>query len=370
MGEEEYAYEAALEIIARKTETKATEVNFNRPQCRALTRIPPELGELQTLTVVDLGDTRITELSPLAGLTELQNLWLNQTGVSDLSPLAGLTGLKNLRLDRTEVKDLRPIRGAEGLVNGNWGLRFDDTPATRMDAELLRLSQLKDNSQRGCETLAYLNSLPPWPEPYTPTARPDGKPPQPIGGDVDHGQTPAKPRQAPVRAEPPMSRGAVMVKTSATQIKFLLREPQMTQMTAQGVAEHIRAALGEARSRTNDLPEALLALEGVADALQELGAARIGPKDKNRIEELQLRIAYLEASLEKLTEELNAAKAAVKSDGFGASFSKESGVQAAQLLGQLTRFGIVGGMLFFIGTNNTLAARFIEAWAAASKFLK
>jgi internalin A len=31
------------------------------------------------------------------------------------------------------------------------------------------------------ETLAYLRSLPPWPEPYTPAATPDGSPPQPIG---------------------------------------------------------------------------------------------------------------------------------------------------------------------------------------------
>ena len=167
-----------------------------------------------------------------------------------------------------------------------------------------------------------------------------------------------------------MSRGAVKVKTSATQIKFLLREPQMTQMTAQGVAEHIRVALRDVRSRTNDLPEALLALEGAADALQGLGAARIGPKDKNRVEELQLRIAHLEASLEKLTEELNAAKAAAKSDGFGAHFSKEAAGEVARTLGFVGRLGAVAGAVFFIGPNNPIAASFIAAWAAASKLVK
>jgi hypothetical protein len=249
-------------------------------------------------------------------------------------------------------------------------LYFFDTPATAQDAELDRLAGILDHEYRTRDTLTYLKTLPPWPEPYMPKATADGSPPLPIGGDVDHGQTPAKPRQAPARTEPPMSRGVVKVKTSATQIRFLLREPQMTQMTAQGVAEHIRAALGEARRRTNDLPEALLALEGVAEALQGLGAARIGAKDKNRVEELQLRISHLEASLEKLTEELTAAKAATKSDGFGAHFSKEAAGEIARTLGFVARLGAVGGAVYLIGPGNPIAASFIAAWAAASKLVK
>ena len=46
------------------------------------------------------GITALSDLSPLAGLTSLQGLWLNGcTALSDLSPLAGLTGLQQLWLD-------------------------------------------------------------------------------------------------------------------------------------------------------------------------------------------------------------------------------------------------------------------------------
>jgi Leucine-rich repeat (LRR) protein len=225
MSAEDDAYEAALKIIAHAREAEENVVSFDVPAFRALTRIPPELGRLDKLQIVYLGETqisdltplaemkalwlltlnatRVSDLSPLAGLTGLRDLDLDQTkvsdlsplagltgltglsvsrtGVSDLSPLAGLAGLVSLLLDWTRVIDLRPICGAVGLAKGRSGLRFADTPATQADEELLRLSQIEDDAQRSRETLAYLNSLPPWPEPYTPKARPDGRPPQPIG---------------------------------------------------------------------------------------------------------------------------------------------------------------------------------------------
>ncbi|MCF8486302.1 MAG: hypothetical protein K9G71_13905 [Rhodobacteraceae bacterium] len=322
------------------------------------------LANLTGLETLVLQGTQITDLAPLATLNRLQALGLEGTRVADIAPLGNLTRLESLWLQGTQITDLRPIRDLpfkwDSLPSG---LSFGDTPATARDAELARMAGIEDDKRRTRDTLAYLKTLPPWPQPYTPRARPDGKPPQPIGGDAEHEQT-------GLRAEPPISRSAVKVRTSAIQIKFLLREPQMTQTTAQGVAEQIRVALREVRSRTNDLPEALLALEGVAEALQGLGAARIGPKDKNRVEELQLRIAHLEASLEKLTEELKAAKAAKASDGFGAHFSKEAAGEIARTLGFLGRLGAVAGAVYFIGPNNPIAASFIAAWAAASKLVK
>jgi len=47
------------------------------------------------------------------------------------------------------------------------------------------LAEIDDNQSRTRQALAYLNTLPPWPEPYTPKARPDGLPPVPIGGTVE-----------------------------------------------------------------------------------------------------------------------------------------------------------------------------------------
>jgi len=53
--------------------------------------------------VLDLSDTDVSDLSPLARLTGLRTLGLYGTKVSDLSPLAGLTGLQSLYLSGTKV---------------------------------------------------------------------------------------------------------------------------------------------------------------------------------------------------------------------------------------------------------------------------
>ncbi|ETD87512.1 hypothetical protein U716_00710 [Rhodobacter capsulatus B6] len=83
-------------------------------------------------------------------------------------------------------------------MHGHGGVEFSDCEATRRDAELTRLSDIDDDTIRTRETLAYLNTLPPWPEPYLPKARPDGKPPEWIGlGDGD--RPPLSPSPIPGR---------------------------------------------------------------------------------------------------------------------------------------------------------------------------
>jgi len=144
-----------------------------------------DLGPLAALSGLEwlfLAQTQVSDLGPLAALSRLQMLWLDQTSVSDLGPLARLTGLQDLTLSRTQVADLRPLLGLERLgTDGREGLTFTDTPATARDATLARLAGIKDRETRARETHAYLRSLPPWPEPYTPAATPDGTPPRPIG---------------------------------------------------------------------------------------------------------------------------------------------------------------------------------------------
>ena len=70
------------------------------------------LTELQELY---LGDTQVRDLSPLAGLTKLHRLFLNNTQIRDLSPLAGLTKLERLNLSDTQVQDLSPLAGLTEL---------------------------------------------------------------------------------------------------------------------------------------------------------------------------------------------------------------------------------------------------------------
>ena len=145
----------------------------------------PPLAGLSALRSLGLNQTQVTDLTPLAGLSELETLWLRETQVSDLAPLAGLARMADLDLTGAPVRDLRPLRDMPDLGTGKakWqrGLTFENTTACALDAELARLSEIEDNETRARETLAYLNALPPWPEPYTPQARPDGALPEAIG---------------------------------------------------------------------------------------------------------------------------------------------------------------------------------------------
>ncbi|MFN9090093.1 MAG: hypothetical protein ACK5V0_00920, partial [Alphaproteobacteria bacterium] len=124
------------------------------------------LAALTALRWLSLTRTAVSDLAPLAALPALQMLSLGHTAVSDLAPLAGLAGLQDLGLDGCQVADLRPIRGLAKLgTNRPPGLSFQDTPATRADGTLARLARIEDAEDRARDTLAYLNTLPPWPEP-------------------------------------------------------------------------------------------------------------------------------------------------------------------------------------------------------------
>ena len=83
------------------------------------------------LTGLYLGDTHvegegwinsnsIEDLSPLAGLTNLTGLTLNQNDITDLSPLAGLTNLIWLDVGGNNVSNISPVSGLINLT----GLRF------------------------------------------------------------------------------------------------------------------------------------------------------------------------------------------------------------------------------------------------------
>lgn len=58
---------------------------------------------------------RVSDLTPLAGLTKLQKLNLSDNEVSDISPLAGLSELTTLGLANNRVSDLSPLSGLEKL---------------------------------------------------------------------------------------------------------------------------------------------------------------------------------------------------------------------------------------------------------------
>ncbi|MDV7143173.1 hypothetical protein R3X27_10810 [Tropicimonas sp. TH_r6] len=172
-----------------------TEISFDGPAFRALERFPPELARLEGLRYASLSQNSVSDLSALSGHTGLQILWffssavsnlnalsdptglrflyLSQSSVSELPVMAGLEELEALMLDGTNVLDLRPLRWLPKLGTDEFQrLTFHDTPATAADTELARLSEIKGEKERARETLAYLNSLPPWPAPLHPRRPP------------------------------------------------------------------------------------------------------------------------------------------------------------------------------------------------------
>ena len=83
------------------------------------------LEKLTKLDRLDLGRTKVKDLSPLKGLTRLTELMLDSAPVEDLSPLSGMKDLEKLSINKTMVKDVSPLAGLKKLKF----LYVADTPA-------------------------------------------------------------------------------------------------------------------------------------------------------------------------------------------------------------------------------------------------
>ncbi len=129
-----------------------------------VTNIHP-IADLTALMSLWLSNTNVADITPVERFAKLQSLGLGELQIGDIMPLAGLEALQALDLSGTQVADLRLLRNMAKLGgHKNTGLWFYHTPALR-DPELARLSEIEDDQTRTKETLAYLRTLPPWPEP-------------------------------------------------------------------------------------------------------------------------------------------------------------------------------------------------------------
>ena len=75
------------------------------------------LASLSNLTALSIQSTELSDLSPLAGLSNLTTLSIQSTELSDLSPLAGLSNLTNLSIESNALSDLSPLAGLSNLTN-------------------------------------------------------------------------------------------------------------------------------------------------------------------------------------------------------------------------------------------------------------
>ncbi len=79
-----------------------------------ITDLSPVAG-LTNLQILDFYSTQITDLSPLSNLFNLQQLDCESTQVSDLSSLSNLFNLQQLNCSRTQVSDLSPLSNLANL---------------------------------------------------------------------------------------------------------------------------------------------------------------------------------------------------------------------------------------------------------------
>ncbi|PHR96065.1 MAG: hypothetical protein COA78_29235 [Blastopirellula sp.] len=75
---------------------------------KQITDITP-LAELTNLIVLEMSNTDVSDISPLANLKNLVELEMSNTIISDLSPLSGLTNLERLFISGRTDTDLFPL---------------------------------------------------------------------------------------------------------------------------------------------------------------------------------------------------------------------------------------------------------------------
>ena len=111
------------------------------------------LANLKQLREIGIWDSEVNDITPLAGLIQLETLQLansrSRSELSDIRPVAGLTQLVYLHLTGHEIRDIRPVAGLinlSGLTLG-WNQISDITPIaglTQLESLSLSINQISD----------------------------------------------------------------------------------------------------------------------------------------------------------------------------------------------------------------------------------
>ena len=112
------------------------------------------------LTELRLGENPITDISPLAQLTQLSFLRINDCWtIDDISPLANLTQLGWLDLDRNLIVDIGPLAGLTGLTSLD--IRYNQIEDLSPLSNLMHLTALHlgGNPIEDIESLSNLTQL-------------------------------------------------------------------------------------------------------------------------------------------------------------------------------------------------------------------
>ncbi|MCQ2559936.1 MAG: leucine-rich repeat domain-containing protein, partial [Clostridia bacterium] len=111
------------------------------------------------LQYLDLAYNRISNIAPIAELTQLTELHLGLNEISDISPLANLPHLKHLELFSNRIEDISVLAGMQNLEKLT--LRANKISNLAPLAQLSRLTwlSLENNQVESLEALAPLTQL-------------------------------------------------------------------------------------------------------------------------------------------------------------------------------------------------------------------
>jgi hypothetical protein len=143
------AIEAAIRKTAGKPTGELTKADLEKMtgrdvlldiRSKNITDLTPLAG-LTNLVELQIGLNQITDLTPLVGLTKLEHVAIGGNQITDLTPLAGWTEMHTLGLDRNQITDLKPLAGLKELKTLGLGVNqiTDLTPL----AGLTKLESLR-----------------------------------------------------------------------------------------------------------------------------------------------------------------------------------------------------------------------------------
>jgi Leucine-rich repeat (LRR) protein len=102
----------AREAIAECRRNQSTKLDLTGCEIAYL----PDFSGLTHVTVLFIGDNKISNISALAALVNLSELYIDNNRIQDLTPLSGLKKLRVLQLQGNQIEDISPLSGLTELL--------------------------------------------------------------------------------------------------------------------------------------------------------------------------------------------------------------------------------------------------------------
>ncbi|WP_456387198.1 leucine-rich repeat domain-containing protein [Profundibacter sp.] len=116
MSDADDAYKEAERLIAEAKESGDNTLSFGTDEAYALKSLPPEISHITGLQTLDLSETQITDLAPIASMRGVTELYLKNTPISDLTPIADMADITFLAIYNTQITDLTPLKKLKNIT--------------------------------------------------------------------------------------------------------------------------------------------------------------------------------------------------------------------------------------------------------------